>query len=280
MSEAGTIPTAWRVTAVTCTAAAFAWFAWVAAAWLWRAMNPPPPPIVTAGPADPAAAIVASGLWAAGATDAPAPVALAAGGVRLLGVLAERDGGGMAVFRTAAGVRVVTTGGEVVPGTTLAHIDAARVRLRDATGEREVELQRDDPARAGSPTRVVSAPKAAPTRPEARPACAVPAGFSGPMLKLHGELLDGLIAQPDSWRGMLAAEGASLVVREDGGFVTMLGLAKGDRLLQANGIPLREPDDVIGAVLRPLVASQSVRLAGSRSGQPREIYIVNAGTCP
>ena len=40
------------------------------------------------------------------------------------------------------------------------------------------------------------------------------------------------------------------------------------------------PCRACGAVLRPLVASQSVRLAGSRSGQPREVYIVNAGTCP
>jgi len=280
MSESGTIPTAWRVTAIACTAAAFALFAWVAAAWLWRAMGPPPPVVATAAHADPAAAIVASGLWAAGATEAGVPAARAAGDVRLLGVLAERDGGGMAVLRTPAGVRVVAAGAEVIPGTTLAHIDARSVRLRDASGEHAVELRRDEPARAGPPTRAASAAKSSPARPEANPACAVPAGFSGPLLKLHGELLEGLIAQPDSWRRMLAGEGGSLVVREDGGFATMLGLAKGDRLLQANGIPLREPDDVIGAVLRPVAASRPVRIGGTRGAAPRELLIVNATTCP
>ena len=34
----------------------------------------------------------------------------------------------------------------------------------------------------------------------------------------------------------------------------MLGLKKGDRLEQANGMALASPDDVVGAVLRPLAA--------------------------
>ena len=60
----------------------------------------------------------------------------------------------------------------------------------------------------------------------------------------------------------------------------MIGHARGDRIAQANAIALLQPDDVTGAVLRPLVANQSVRLAGTRSGQPREVFIVNAGACP
>lgn len=99
-------------------------------------------------------------------------------------------------------------------------------------------------------------------------------------MKLHAELLEGLIAQPDSWKGMLAADGGVLVVREEGGFAAMIGLARGDRIAQANGIALLQPDDVTGAVLRPLVASQPVRIAGTRSGQAREVFIVNAGACP
>ena len=104
--------------------------------------------------------------------------------------------------------------------------------------------------------------------------------FSGSILKLHAELLDGLIAQPESWRSMFAADNGSLVVREDGGFALMLGLARGDRIAQANGIALQQPDDVTGAVLRPLAASQPVRIAGSRNGQPREVLAVNASACP
>ena len=128
----------------------------------------------------------------------------------------------------------------------------------------------------GGPTAIVAA-KAA----RAKAAIAkVATSRAGALLKVHGELLEGLIAQPDSWRAMLAGDNGSVVVREDGGFATMMGLAKGDRLLQANGVPLREPDDLTGAVLRPLVASRSVRIAGTRGGQPREIFVVNATTCP
>jgi hypothetical protein len=205
--------------------------------------------------------------------------------VRLLGVLAERDGKGLAVFRTREGARVVAAGAEVTAGTTLVAVDVSSVRLRDAGGERTVDMRRGPAAKAGVPTPTrAAAPKSTipPVigRTAAPAACAAPPGFSGPMLKLHGELLEGLIAQPDSWRPMLASDNGALVVREDGGFAAMIGLARGDRIAQANGIALLQPDDVTGAVLRPLVASQSVRLAGSRSGQPREVYIVNAGTCP
>jgi len=59
----------------------------------------------------------------------------------------------------------------------------------------------------------------------------------------------------------------------------MLGLKRGDRVQQANGIALTTPDDVSSAVLKPLVASQAVRLTGTRDGQPRELLLLNAGAC-
>jgi hypothetical protein len=273
----------WRLVVAACTLAAFALLAWVAAHWIWRWVSPKPPQVATTAPADPAATILASGLWTGGtdlSTPAGAPVP---GELRLLGVLAERDGKGWAVFRTREGARVVAAGGEVVAGTTLVSIGPSSVTLRDATGERRVELRRDDvakpaaaPAARGDPSaKVATAPGRSTT-----PACAIPAGFSGVMLKLHAELLDGLIAQPDTWRGMLSPEGGALVVREDGGFAAMLGLAKGDRIAQANGIALREPDDVTSAVLRPLAANQPVRVSGARAGQARDLLIVNASACP
>ena len=266
------------------TAAAFVLLAWVAAHWLWRWASPPPPKASVAAPADPAATILASGLWAGG--DAPAAAAPSApGDLRLVGVLAERDGKGYAVFRTREGARVVAAGAEVAPGVRVAAVDAWSVRLADASGERTLALRRDAaPPAPSAPVRAPVggvAPKVAAVTPRAAsPACAAPSGFNGAMLRLHAELLDGLIAQPDSWRGLLAADNGQLVVREDGGFATMLGLAKGDRLVQANGIALQQPDDLIGAVLRPLAQSQPVRIAGSRAGQAREVMIVNATTCP
>lgn len=287
MSDARTpLPFAWRAAVLVASAAAFTLLAWVAAHGIWRWASPRPASVAGAPPADPAATILASGLWSGGSDAPDAPGAAPPGDVRLLGVLAERDGKGLAVFRTREGARVVAAGGEVTAGTTLLAVDVSSVRLRDAGGERTVDLRRDPAAKAGTPTTTrAAAPKSATPpsvigRTAASAACAAPPGFSGPMLKLHGELVEGLIAQPDSWRPMLASDNGALVVREDGGFAAMIGLARGDRIAQANGIALLQPDDVTGAVLRPLVASQSVRLAGSRSGQPREIYIVNAGTCP
>jgi hypothetical protein len=271
-----------RIAVVACTMAACALLAWVAAHWIWRWVSPRPPSVATAAPVDPAAVILASGLWAGGSDTAPSPSAPGSGELRLLGVLAERDGKGWAVFRMREGARVVAAGGEVTAGTTLVSIGRTSVRLRDATGERTIELRRDDgPRPATAPAaRGDAAAKVAIAPRSTSPACAIPSGYSGAVLRLHAELLDGLIAQPESWRGMLAPDNGALVVREDGGFATMLGLAKGDRITQANGIALREPDDVTGAVLRPLASNQPVRISGSRAGQPRDLFAVNASACP
>ena len=279
------LPWPWRAAVTAATLAAFAALAWVAAHWIWRWASPRPAPVAASTPADPAATILASGLWS-GSGDAPAS-APAPGDWRLLGVLAEPGGQGLAVFRTRDGARVVAAGAEIVAGTSLVSIGPSGVTVRDAAGERTVELRRESPTKAGSPpaprapVQKTAAPAAVIVRPAvAAPGCSPPAGFAGPILKLHAELLEGLIAQPDSWRAMLAADNGALVVREEGGFATMIGLARGDRIAQANGIALMQPDDVTGAVLRPLVANQPVRIAGTRSGQPREVFIVNAGACP
>jgi len=281
----GPLPLAWRMAVLACTAAAFVLLAWVVAHWALRWLSPRSATVAVVAPTEPAATILASGLWSGG-SDAPAtPGAPAAGELRLLGVLAEPDGKGLAVFRTRDGARVVAAGGEVATGTTLVSVGPSSVRLRDAGGERTVELRREPSPRAESPASArgtgAKSVAAAVSRPTgASAACAPPPGFTGPMLKLHAELLEGLIAQPDSWRAMLAADNGALIVREEGGFATMIGLARGDRIAQANGIALLQPDDVTGAVLRPLVANQPVRVTGTRSGQPREVFIVNAGACP
>ncbi len=54
----------------------------------------------------------------------------------------------------------------------------------------------------------------------------------------------------------------------------------GDRMVQANGIALTAIDDVLTAVVKPLVASQPVRLTGTRDGKSREWLFLNAGACP
>ena len=51
-------------------------------------------------------------------------------------------------------------------------------------------------------------------------------------------------------------------------------------MTQANGIALAGIDDVLVAVVKPLLASQPVRVAGTRDGKPAEWLFVNAGACP
>ena len=68
-------------------------------------------------------------------------------------------------------------------------------------------------------------------------------------------------------------------MREGNAFAGMLGMRAGDRVTQANGLALHGPDDVLIAVIRPLVANQSVRVSGVRDGKPVEWIFVNASTC-
>ena len=117
--------------------------------------------------------------------------------------------------------------------------------------------------------------------PAARnPACVAPAGFKGSVLRLNAELFQGIVAKPETWVAMVAAERGALVVRDDSGFIAMLAMKKQDRLEQANGIALAAPEDIVGAVLRPLAGNQPVRITGTRDGVPREWLLLNAGACP
>jgi hypothetical protein len=92
--------------------------------------------------------------------------------------------------------------------------------------------------------------------------------------------LSGIAAKPESWTGALSAGNNGLTVREGNVFGAMLGMKAGDRLLQANGIRLRGADDVLVAVIRPLLANQAVRIAGVRENKPVEWVFVNASACP
>jgi hypothetical protein len=138
--------------------------------------------------------------------------------------------------------------------------------LRPAT---DIAALPKDKAAAG--TRAVRASSAA---------CAVPAGFMGAVYRLNAELLSGIAAQPDSWKSLVTPGPGGLTVRDDTGFATMLGMKPGDRVSEANGIALAGPDDALVAIVRPLMASQAVRVRGTRDGRPAEWLLLNAGACP
>jgi hypothetical protein len=273
-----------RVAAALATLVAGALFAGAVAWWAWQAFGPAPVHIVPAAPADPAATLLASGLLAGpNAPSAAAPAAkdetLASGDTQLVGVFAEREGHGYALFRLPAGHKVVATGQEIAPGATLVAVRPDGITVRDAGGERRIAL-RGEPARKGPSPPPKAAATAMAVASLRNPACIPPAGFKGTVLRLNAELFQGIIARPESWTALVVADRGALAVRDESGFINMLAMKKGDRLEQANGVALAVPDDVIGAVLRPLAAQQPVRIVGSRAGAAREWLLLNAGSCP
>ena len=246
----------------------------VVAWWGWRWFGPTPvdlPPL-SADETAPAVALSLSPPFGVSraAPGAAAPTPAAAGDPRLLGVIAQRDGGGQALFRFADGsARLVTAGARLSDAITLAAVRPDGVTLRDAAGERTIPLRASAPAPAA---------RAESTRRNA--ACAIPRDYRGAIVRLNAELLQGLIGDPQALRAVVDAQDGGLVVRDETGLATMLGLRKGDRVSQANGIALRAPEDVIVSILRPLAANQVVRVQGARGTEPRELLIVNAGACP
>lgn len=252
---------------------------WVIAFWMWQWVAPAPVHVIPAEPRDPVAAIAAAGWLATtapAATTADAPTTLA-GDVRFLGVFADTGGGGYALFRLPGGPKLVRQGGEITSGSTLVAVQPLSIRIRDAGGERTVLLRADAPLKPVTAATAGSAPRSA--RNSA--ACTPPPGFRGQVVKLNGELLQGLATQPDALRAIVTpVPGGGMSVRDGSGFAQMIGLKPGDRVKLANGIQLSSAEDVMAAVLTPLVANQQVRLSGTRDGQAREMLLLNAGTCP
>jgi len=51
-------------------------------------------------------------------------------------------------------------------------------------------------------------------------------------------------------------------------------------MTQANGVALTGIEDLQAAFVKPLMASQTVHVAGVRDGKPAAWLFVNAGVCP
>lgn len=281
------------------TVAAVLVLGFVIAHWGWRWFAPAPP--ASGGAPAPerwAGAIIASPLFgraaapaAAVAPTAPRTPTTLQGDTRLLGVFAERGGAGFALFHFAdRGPVLVKSGQEFASGVTLVEVWPDRVRIRDRGEVRDIALRA-----AASATSATSADRTGGTGgtvgtagtagtaragAAARTACALPAGYKGPVYRLNAELLTGVASQPESWKALLAPVPGGLAVRDGSGFAAMLGMRSGDRVTQANGIALGGVDDLLVAFVKPLVASQAVHVAGTRDGKPAEWLFLNAGACP
>ena len=262
----------------------------VVAWWGWQLFGPVPVHIAATAPADPAATLVAANLFGGGAapTSAVASDATLSGNARLLGIIAEPQKQGYALFSLPGGPKLVAVGQEITPGVKVTAVAPDTVTLREGATERRLRLWPEQ--RTGGP--IPSGPAGASPQavgaaahPQSRSVaagsavasarCAPPAGFRGAVIRLNAELLGGLSSDPGPWRALFAATPQGLVVTHESGFSAMLGLKAGDRIAQANGIALRSPDDVTSAVLRPLIANQGVHITGSRGGAPQELWLAN-----
>jgi hypothetical protein len=105
-------------------------------------------------------------------------------------------------------------------------------------------------------------------------------GFAGPVVRLNAELLGGMMNTTDAWKALVEPGAGALLVRDQSGFATNLGLKNGDRIESANGVALAIPADIPAMVLQPLTRSQAVWLAGSRDGKAQHWLYLNAGACP
>ena len=269
-----------RAGSVVATLAAGALLALVIAYWGWRWFGPAPrsAPIEVAD-AKPSAIVAAApfGRARAAPPGAPsaAPVPASGPDFRVLGVFAGSAGDGYALLRFAdRGAVLVRRGDEISAGTRLDAVYPNAIRVVQRGAARDIELRPSLSAAMPPPLlQVAAAPRSA------RPGCAPPPGYSGPIYRLNAELLTGMGARPESWSAALAPASGALAVRDETGLAAMLGMKPGDRVTQANGIALTSIDDVLSAVVKPLVASQVVRLTGTRDGQVREWLFVNAGAC-
>ena len=272
-----------RFVAAIATLAAAGALATVVAWWGWQLFGPAPVHVAPATPTNPVAAIVAANLFGTGgspATAAGASGATLPGSARLLGIIAEPQRQGYALFGLPGGPKVVMAGQEVSPGVTVTAILPDAVVVREGATERRLRLRPGPGAGvAGQPSaaEAVGAPSAASAGAAAvaSASCAPPPGFHGAVIRLNAELIGGLRSESAPWRTLLAATPQGLVVTQENGYSAMLGLKAGDRIAQANGIALRNPDDLNAAVLRPLVANQGVRIVGLRGNAPHELWLAN-----
>jgi hypothetical protein len=273
----GALPIRWKLATAVAMLVALALLALVLAHWGWHWFGPAPAPIASATPDGDYARRIGEarlfGVAPSNAAGAPVVTGSGMGDLRLLGVIAQRDGKGYALLRSGArGPLLVAAGQDVASGLRLDAVRPDGITLVDSGVRRDITL-RTAPAAEKPPTAVVaSTAKSA--------ACTAPAGFSGPVVRLNAELLTGMMNTTDAWKALVEPGGGALVVRDQSGFASNLGLRNGDRVVSANGVPLSIPADIPALVLQPLTRSQQVWLAGQRDGKAQQWLYLNAGACP
>ena len=264
-------------------------FAWIAAFWFWRMLEPRAAPNPIRENANWSATILSGAAMGFAAAEPPAmtPAATASGpdvSVRLMGIAREGTG---ASEDARALVKVdnkrvlwLKAGDELAAGTRVVAIDADAIRIVRDGRESRVLLReprssgRSATAAAGTPS-VAGAPPAALAPAPAGTAKSSDTCKLAPEQRtrayiLRPEIVEGVIRERNGWTDLFKPAGAGLLVQNPGGTGAMLGLYGNDVLMKADGAQLGSLDDVIRLVLEPLARNDSVVVTGTRGGQARE----------
>ncbi len=222
----------WRLA----TVAAVALLAWVVAQWGWRAFGPAP----TAVPAGAHARAVepprSFGARIFGETPARRRSTGGAGrdarrDTRLLGVFAEANGAGFALFRLAdRGPVLVAAGQRNREGRQLEAVHPGGVRIRDHGEVREIVLRPASGCRTGDTIRQIP-PGVAPGARRDQRRMRGAGGIHGRRLSAERRAAFAALPRSPTAGSRSSPPGpGGLTVRDDSGFATMLGLKPGDRV--------------------------------------------------
>ena len=258
-------------------------FAWIAAHWIWKVLEPATPvrPITIPGESDLSARIAGGAAFGFSRAAETAPSSAAAqlaqldSRIRLLGLAREPGARGrgesQALFKIDKRILWLRPGDELDPGVKLAAIESDGVRLSANGRDVRMPLRIEKAAVTNAP--VAGAPTAAATgAAAARPGdpCKLAPEQRSRAYVLRPEIVDSVMRERSGWADLFKASATGLVVHNPGGTGAMLGLYSSDVLSKADGAQLSSSDDVLRLVLQPLARNDSVIVTGSRAGQPRE----------
>src|SRR5258708_14184450 len=144
-TEPGPLPARWKLATAVAMLVTLALLALVLAYWGWRWFGPTPATIAGATPdGDYARRIGDARLFGVPSNAAPGPVAVASGmgDLRLLGVIAQRDGKGYALLRSSArGPMLVAVGQDIASGVRLEAVRPDGITLMDSGVLRPIPLR-------------------------------------------------------------------------------------------------------------------------------------------
>lgn len=185
---------------------------------------------------------------------------------RLMGIVNDR-----AWFRSGAAILSVSEGDSLPGGTAVVRVE--RDAVRTAAGD-EIALFANSPSSATG--RVVPGQRA--TSGGTAVPCALSERDRAQAVFMEPQVAAALLAERAVFSRIFAAEPAGVRARSTGGITATFGVADGDLLVRADGVPLKDAGAVLSAVIEKVAAGGAVVIDGERGGTSRR-WVVAAARC-